>query len=141
MGKRQAHFVLRFFPPFIFSSCKCCCAHFPLFAFLILGGSNMTGTNCDLFTHKSSRSYLNHLVVVSLPLCRLYYEHFVLRGVLCNPEPNRTEPLILFTSLKAFLCTSSPLSLFCVSLTIQPYITISFYSNLSSVCVRIISFR
>ena len=23
----------------------------------------MTGTNCDLFTHKSSRSYLNHLVV------------------------------------------------------------------------------
>ena len=28
----------------------------------ILCGSNMTGTNCDLFTHKSSRSYLNHLV-------------------------------------------------------------------------------
>jgi hypothetical protein len=27
------------------------------------GGSNMTGTNCDLFTHKSSRSYLNHLVI------------------------------------------------------------------------------
>ena len=27
----------------------------------IQGGSNMTGTNCDLFTHKSSRSYLNHL--------------------------------------------------------------------------------
>jgi hypothetical protein len=22
----------------------------------------MTGTNCDLFTHKSSRSYFNHLV-------------------------------------------------------------------------------
>jgi hypothetical protein len=29
----------------------------------IQGGSNMTGTNCDLFTHKSSRSYLNHLVL------------------------------------------------------------------------------
>jgi hypothetical protein len=28
----------------------------------IKGGSNMTGTNCDLFTQKSSRSYLNHLV-------------------------------------------------------------------------------
>jgi hypothetical protein len=28
----------------------------------VQGGSNMTGTNCDLFTHKSSRSYLNHLV-------------------------------------------------------------------------------
>jgi hypothetical protein len=26
------------------------------------GGSNMTGTNCDLFTHNSTRSYLNHLV-------------------------------------------------------------------------------
>jgi hypothetical protein len=23
----------------------------------------MTGTNCDLFTHKSSRSYLNHLIL------------------------------------------------------------------------------
>ena len=31
----------------------------------VQGGSNMTGTNCDLFTHKSSRSYLNHLVQVS----------------------------------------------------------------------------
>jgi hypothetical protein len=30
----------------------------------IQGGSNMTGTNCDLFTHKSSRSYLNHLVII-----------------------------------------------------------------------------
>jgi hypothetical protein len=29
----------------------------------VQGGSNMTGTNCDLFTHRSSRSYLNHLVV------------------------------------------------------------------------------
>jgi hypothetical protein len=26
------------------------------------GGSNMTGINCDLFTHKQSQSYLNHLV-------------------------------------------------------------------------------
>jgi hypothetical protein len=35
----------------------------------VQGGSNMTGTNCDLFTHKSSRSYLNHLVHC---LCLLY---------------------------------------------------------------------
>jgi hypothetical protein len=28
----------------------------------IQGGSNMSGTNCDLFTHSQSRSYLNHLV-------------------------------------------------------------------------------
>ena len=31
--------------------------------YIVQGGSNMTGTNCDLFTHKSSRSYLNHLVL------------------------------------------------------------------------------
>ena len=30
---------------------------------IIQGGSNMTGTNCDLFTHNQSRSYLNHLVI------------------------------------------------------------------------------
>jgi hypothetical protein len=29
---------------------------------VIQGGSNMTGTNSDLFTHNQSRSYLNHLV-------------------------------------------------------------------------------
>jgi hypothetical protein len=35
----------------------------------IQGGSNMTGTNCDLFTHKSSRSYLNHLVLCHSVCC------------------------------------------------------------------------
>jgi hypothetical protein len=48
------------------------CSYFVLLCFfmfcscfvVIQGGSNMTGTNCDLFTHKQSRSYLNHLVVV-----------------------------------------------------------------------------
>jgi hypothetical protein len=30
----------------------------------VQGGSNMTRTNCDLFTNKSSRSYLNHLVLL-----------------------------------------------------------------------------
>jgi hypothetical protein len=29
---------------------------------LIQACSNMTGTNCDLFTHNQSRSLLNHLV-------------------------------------------------------------------------------
>ena len=33
--------------------------------YIIQGGSNMTGTDCDLFTHKSSRSYLNHLVLLA----------------------------------------------------------------------------
>jgi hypothetical protein len=37
---------------------------FSLAPWNIQGGSTMTGTNCDLFTHKSSRSYLNHLVIV-----------------------------------------------------------------------------
>ena len=32
----------------------------------IQSGSNMTGTDCDLLTHKSSRSYLNHLVHCSI---------------------------------------------------------------------------
>jgi hypothetical protein len=31
----------------------------------VQGGSNMTGTNCDLFTHNQSRSYLNHLVYIT----------------------------------------------------------------------------
>jgi hypothetical protein len=29
----------------------------------VQGGSNITGTSCDLFTHNQSRSYLNHLVL------------------------------------------------------------------------------
>jgi hypothetical protein len=32
----------------------------------IQGGSNMTRTNCDLFTHNQFRSYLNHLVCVCI---------------------------------------------------------------------------
>jgi hypothetical protein len=38
--------------------------------FKIQGGSNMTGTNCDLFTHKSSRSYLNHLVYTAVQVSK-----------------------------------------------------------------------
>jgi hypothetical protein len=33
---------------------------------LVQGGSNVTGTNCDLFTHNQSRSYLNDLVAYYL---------------------------------------------------------------------------
>jgi hypothetical protein len=29
----------------------------------------MTGTDCDLFTPKPSRSYLNHLVVIKNAIC------------------------------------------------------------------------
>jgi hypothetical protein len=43
--------------------------------FKLQGGSNMTRTNCDLFTHKSSRSYLNHLVFLNelLSVCGKFY--------------------------------------------------------------------
>jgi hypothetical protein len=37
----------------------------------VLGGSNMTRTDCGLFTHKQSRSYLNHLVYMNLGTTRL----------------------------------------------------------------------
>jgi hypothetical protein len=42
------------------------CMHFCSTDLLVLlqGGSNMTVTNCDLFTHNQSRSYLNHLVLI-----------------------------------------------------------------------------
>jgi hypothetical protein len=41
----------------------------------IKGGTNMTGTNCDLFTHNQSRSYLNHLV------CALYSSPNIIRAI------------------------------------------------------------
>jgi hypothetical protein len=34
----------------------------------------MTGTNCDLFTHKSSRSYLNHLVCKNMDEISILYK-------------------------------------------------------------------
>jgi hypothetical protein len=47
---------------YIFSSVAYCVRYWP-YNNIIQGGSNMTGTNCDLFTHNQSRSYLNHLVI------------------------------------------------------------------------------
>jgi hypothetical protein len=50
----------------------------------------MTGTNCDLFSHKSSRSYLNHLVTDTQLV--LSAEEF--RCSLCfNESPVCTLPL------------------------------------------------
>jgi hypothetical protein len=45
----------------------------------------MTGTNCDLFTHKQSRSYLNHLVL-ALKICRIVtiYSHLNVLKVIDN---------------------------------------------------------
>jgi hypothetical protein len=35
----------------------------------------MTGTNCDLFTHKSSRSYLNHLVYIHIWIYTMWFKY------------------------------------------------------------------
>jgi hypothetical protein len=51
-------------PTYIFLRREVRLSSFLYFA-LLQGGSNIIGTNCDLFTHKSSRSYLNHLVLSS----------------------------------------------------------------------------
>jgi hypothetical protein len=37
----------------------------------------MIGTNCDLFTHKSSRSYLNHHVIHSYTYVAIFMVAFV----------------------------------------------------------------
>ena len=37
----------------------------------IQGGSNMTGTDVTRFTHKSSRSYLNHLAFTAINFSQL----------------------------------------------------------------------
>jgi hypothetical protein len=47
----------------------------------IQGGSNMTGTNCDLFTHNQSRSYLNHLVYIWILLTVVFKEAGVAQSV------------------------------------------------------------
>jgi hypothetical protein len=51
---------------------------------VIQGGSNMTGTNCDLFTHKLSRSYLNHLVHRTTRLGPVFLEGTVNAEHVCS---------------------------------------------------------
>jgi hypothetical protein len=72
----------------------------------VQGGSNMTGTNCDLFIHKSSRSYLNHLVKQAEPtVCwpnintRVRYGTVRLQSVCC---------IIGKTEKHRFVCRRQP---------------------------------
>ena len=65
---------------------------------LVQGGSNMTGTNCDLFTHKSSRSYLNHLVFCMVQQPNAGQGHLILeisrssaRGIGQSQRPDNTQ--------------------------------------------------
>jgi hypothetical protein len=53
----------------------CCAGKQNLYTF-VQGGSNMTGTNCDLFTHNQSRSYLNHLVMTDFFLLMWHFFTF-----------------------------------------------------------------
>jgi hypothetical protein len=53
-----------FLSPTVFKKCPIFW-YIPYINMYIQGGSNMTGSNCDLFTHKSSLSYLNHLVFIT----------------------------------------------------------------------------
>jgi hypothetical protein len=50
----------------------------------VQGGSNMTGTNCDLFTHNQSRSYLNHLVYMYVYTCWANYNLCASRFIIIN---------------------------------------------------------
>jgi hypothetical protein len=47
-------------------------------SFHLQGGSNMTETNCDLFTHNQSRAYLNHLVRYLLSHYKSFFFHYFL---------------------------------------------------------------
>ena len=69
----------------------------------VQGGSNMTGTNCDLFTHKSSRSYLNHLV------CMYAFKY------VCVPEKNE-----LFSRQYRFLSATISLTTYRESASLTP---------------------
>jgi hypothetical protein len=76
----------------------------------------MTGTNCDLFTHKLSRSYLNHLVYYLVFLC-ISLAHFVTprpKGastyLMCGQkkECSRFIPLLLEAFSRHFCSIAGP---------------------------------
>ena len=83
---------------------------------LIQGGSNMTGTNCDLFTHNQSRSYLNHLLS-----CR--QNSFQARSQCCE------KPLLALSCLS--VCPSAWNSSAPVRLTLMKFHVWAFFENLS----------
>jgi hypothetical protein len=60
---------------------------------VVQGGSNMTGTNCDLFTHNQSRSYLNHLVLHAFGM--LYIPHPLLHQINKSLLLRRTQNSLL----------------------------------------------
>jgi hypothetical protein len=60
----------------------------------------MTGTNCDLFTHNQSQSYLNHLVPhpINFPYtCQGLFNPRQEGTQVCDDTRNRTTALLCFT--------------------------------------------
>jgi hypothetical protein len=62
----------------------------------IQGGSNMTGTNCDLFTHKSSRSYFNHLEL------KIVTECFPSVSIWTQMNEKNTDVSAIYSTIMAF---------------------------------------
>jgi hypothetical protein len=99
----------------------------------VQGGSNMTGTNCDLFTHKSSRSYLNHLVVsmwvTVYYVVQLLFPSCVLLFVMFN----YSFCFFFYSVYVWFLVLCVLLSILSVLYIVSPYV----HGCLFSICVQV----
>jgi hypothetical protein len=104
----------------------------------IQGGSNMTGTNCDLFTHKSYRSYFNHLVQQNTPrvssdasITSLFLE-FIASQKACNKIYVNIFAVSMYSNtctrriLKNFLTMAYMITLTSHKISIYIYIKISY---------------
>ena len=61
------------------------CVGFRCFKFVIvLGGSNMTGTNLYVNKCKQSRSYLNHLILTIIAVVTVMDLQFLIMGYACD---------------------------------------------------------
>jgi hypothetical protein len=81
----------------------------------------MTGTNCDLFTHKSSRSYLNHLVLQIEDYCVLGRKRFSLFRLILPSK------IFLFISVYCFIMLKSCSAvLSCKTICLNAYTNYSF---------------
>jgi hypothetical protein len=93
----------------------------------------MTGTNCDLFTHKSSLSYLNHLVLLKIiDVMSLILTVFVFKVTIKSLQTNFRGFITVCTLLLLFLYFVLPSPLSFVSSQLQS----ADYSHLHAVCVN-----
>jgi hypothetical protein len=74
---------------------------------IVQGGSNMTGTNCDWFTHSQSRSYLNHLVSGAKKESTAEKTVRIQKLTSVSQGPNRlTQVATLLTCMRDVPCSS-----------------------------------